>query len=302
MHVELPQAIVAACRASGVRRLLHVSALGASPDAPSRVPALEGHRRAGAARRRRPRRHRVPSIGGVRPGGHVPQPLRPARAPAAGDRRAVPRRDDSSRSTSATSRARCTSRSRSPKRAARPTSCAGRACYTMKELVEFVCAVTGRRRLVIGLSAAPLVPAGVDARAPAGQADDARQLRSMQVPNTCDAPFPFHLQPAGARGRGAGVPGALRARASATRSFAGARAASRRWRSTRCSAARCASSTSAWKASRATWPPTAPRSRRSTGRRRACRSMKKSSRRTARRCAASWPPSRCSSTCGARAS
>ena len=35
MHVELPQAIVAACRANGVRRLLHISALGASPDAPS---------------------------------------------------------------------------------------------------------------------------------------------------------------------------------------------------------------------------------------------------------------------------
>src|SRR5262245_21411148 len=34
MHVELPQAIVAACRASGARRLLHVGALGASPTAP----------------------------------------------------------------------------------------------------------------------------------------------------------------------------------------------------------------------------------------------------------------------------
>src|SRR5688500_5364856 len=35
LHVELPQAIVAACRAHGVRRLLHISALGASPEAPS---------------------------------------------------------------------------------------------------------------------------------------------------------------------------------------------------------------------------------------------------------------------------
>src|SRR5690606_19292678 len=35
VHVELPQAIVAACRAQGVPRLLHISALGASEDAPS---------------------------------------------------------------------------------------------------------------------------------------------------------------------------------------------------------------------------------------------------------------------------
>src|SRR5882762_1208993 len=35
LHVELPQAVVAACRAVGVKRLLHMSALGASPQAPS---------------------------------------------------------------------------------------------------------------------------------------------------------------------------------------------------------------------------------------------------------------------------
>ena len=35
VHVELPKAIVSACRANGVPRLLHMSALGAAPDAPS---------------------------------------------------------------------------------------------------------------------------------------------------------------------------------------------------------------------------------------------------------------------------
>lgn len=34
-HVELPGKIVAACAAAGVRRIVHVSALGAAPDAPS---------------------------------------------------------------------------------------------------------------------------------------------------------------------------------------------------------------------------------------------------------------------------
>jgi NADH dehydrogenase len=35
VHVELPQSVIAACRASGAKRLLHLSALGASRDAPS---------------------------------------------------------------------------------------------------------------------------------------------------------------------------------------------------------------------------------------------------------------------------
>src|SRR5256885_10401075 len=35
VHVELPQAVVAACRAVGGKRLLQISALGAAPQAPS---------------------------------------------------------------------------------------------------------------------------------------------------------------------------------------------------------------------------------------------------------------------------
>jgi len=42
VHVDFPQAIVAACRANGVRRLLHVSAVGASPSAPSEYLRSKG--------------------------------------------------------------------------------------------------------------------------------------------------------------------------------------------------------------------------------------------------------------------
>ena len=41
-HVELPDKLVSACRASGVGRLLHMSALGADPEAPSRYQQTKG--------------------------------------------------------------------------------------------------------------------------------------------------------------------------------------------------------------------------------------------------------------------
>ncbi|MCU7373837.1 complex I NDUFA9 subunit family protein [Paucibacter sp. O1-1] len=43
VHVELPQRLAAACRASGVRRLIHVSALGVSDQAPSRYLRSKAH-------------------------------------------------------------------------------------------------------------------------------------------------------------------------------------------------------------------------------------------------------------------
>src|SRR5581483_9697633 len=41
-HAELPQALVAACRAAGVKRLLHMSALGADVNGPSEYQRTKG--------------------------------------------------------------------------------------------------------------------------------------------------------------------------------------------------------------------------------------------------------------------
>ena len=75
-HVELPQAIIAACRATGVRAAAAHERARRFAGRAFGVPALQGDRRAGGARRRRPGRHRVPSLGGVRARGPLPESVR----------------------------------------------------------------------------------------------------------------------------------------------------------------------------------------------------------------------------------
>jgi NADH dehydrogenase len=71
----------------------------------------------------------------------------------------------------------------------------GPHAFTMKELVELVCAVTGRRRLIIGLpERLSYMQAWMLEHLP-GKLMTRDNLRSMQVPSTCSTPFPFHLLP-----------------------------------------------------------------------------------------------------------
>ena len=78
--------------------------------------------------------------------------------------------------------------------------------YTLKELVELVCEMTGRHRAVIGLpDRLSYWQAFVMEKLP-GKLITRDNLRSMQVPNVCCRRFSFRHPAPGARGRGAGVP------------------------------------------------------------------------------------------------
>lgn len=194
MHVELPQAIVAACRASGVHRLLHISALGASPDAPS-----EYLRSKGIAEKAllaaddldvtvfRPSvvfgpedafLNRFATFARLSPVFGVPCPAAKFQPVYVGDvARALHFALEE------------------PEACGKVYELGGPDVVTMKALVEFVCAVTGRRRWVFGLpDRLAYMQASLLERLP-GKLMTRDNFRSMQVPSTSGQPFPFHLQP-----------------------------------------------------------------------------------------------------------
>jgi uncharacterized protein YbjT (DUF2867 family) len=194
MHVELPQAIVAACRASGARRLLHVSALGAAPDAPSeylRSKAIGEHAVLAAEDLDvtvfRPSvvfgpedrfLNRFALLAKLLPVFAVPSPQARFQPVYVGDvARALHFALEE------------------PTARGRAYELCGPRVFTMKELVEFVCATTGKRRLVVGLPPRlSYLQAWMLEHLP-GKLMTRDNWLSMQVPNTCEAPFPFRLQP-----------------------------------------------------------------------------------------------------------
>jgi NADH dehydrogenase len=194
-HVELAQAVVGACRAAGVQRLLHMSAIGADPAAPSEYLRSKGigEQAVLAADDLAVTAFRPSVIFGPEdrflnlfaqlatffpvlalgsPGARF-QPVYvgdvvSAMLAALESRDAPGRRYD----------------------------LCGPKEYTLRELVELVCAITGRRRLVIGLPdalsylqawALELLPMKLLTR---------DNYYSMQVPSVSDNAFPFGLQPA----------------------------------------------------------------------------------------------------------
>jgi len=194
IHVELPQAVVAACRAQGAKRLLHLSALGISASAPSeylRSKAI-GEQAVLAADDLDVTAFRPSVVFGPEdrflnqfallarfaPVLAIPCPQARFQPVYVGDvARAVVRAIDD------------------PDTFGKAYELCGPRQYSLKELVEAVCRITGRERAVIGLSdRLSRLQAAVMEKLP-GRLMTRDNYRSMQVPNVCSGVFPFGIQP-----------------------------------------------------------------------------------------------------------
>ena len=193
-HVELPLSVVAACRAAGVKRLLHMSALGAATDAPSDYQRTKGEGEQAVLEAKdldvtvfRPSvvfgpedsfLNRFAMMARLLPVLAVPCPQARFQPVYVGDvARAMMLALDDTESYG------------------RRYELAGPREYTMQQLVELVCAFIGRRRLVLGLSdRLSYFQAFMLEKLP-GQLMTRDNYRSMSVPNTTSAAFPYGIAP-----------------------------------------------------------------------------------------------------------
>jgi uncharacterized protein YbjT (DUF2867 family) len=193
VHVKLPQAIVAACRAHGVRRLLHVSALGASPDAPSEYlrSKAAGERAVFAADADvtvfRPSVVFGPEDTFLNRFSALARffPVLPIACP---DARFQPVYVGDVAAAMLASL-------EEPETHGKAYELCGPAQYTLKELVQFVCAVTHRRRMVLGLPPRLSYLQALMLEKMPGRIMTRDNFRSMQAPNVCTGSFPFDIEP-----------------------------------------------------------------------------------------------------------
>lgn len=193
-HVELARKVVAACRAGGVGRLLHMSALASAREAPSRYLRSKGEaeaivRESGLAWTiYRPSVVFGPGDGFLNLFALVLK-FSPVVALACPRARFQPVYVEDVAAAFVKGLADLDSFGRS-------YDLCGPRVYTLRELVEYVGAVTGRRRLVVGLNdtfsylqalAMEFLPVKLMTR---------DNYHSMKVDNVCSCGFPFGITPA----------------------------------------------------------------------------------------------------------
>lgn len=194
VHAELPLAIVAACRAAGVKRLLHMSALGADVNGPSAYQRSKGAGEQAVLEARdldvtvfRPSvvfgpedqfLNRFAAMARFLPVLAVPCPKARFQPVYVGDVARV-----------------MTSSIEDTESHGRAFELGGPQEYELKHLVELVCAMTGRRRLVIGLGERlSYFQAAVLEKLP-GRLMTRDNYLSMKVPNVTAARFPYGIAP-----------------------------------------------------------------------------------------------------------
>jgi NADH dehydrogenase len=194
LHVELPRAIVAACRATGVKRLLHMSALGADVNGPSAYQRTKGEGERVVLEARalhvsvfRPSvvfgpedrfLNRFAAMARFLPVLAVPCPHARFQPVYVGDvALAMMSAIDDTESYG------------------RVYELGGPREYEMEQLVELVCAMTGRHRIVVGLPPRlSYAQAWLLEHLP-GRLMTRDNYNSMQVPNTTSVPFPYGIAP-----------------------------------------------------------------------------------------------------------
>jgi NADH dehydrogenase len=194
-HVELAQAVVNACRAAGVKRLLHMSALGADPQGPSEYLRSKGigERAALAAEDMAVTVFRPSVIFGPEDAFlnlfATLARLMPVLVLACPQARFQPVYvGDVARAFLAALEDRASHGQR--------YDLGGPRQYTLRELVETVCAIIGRRRLIVGLGPRlSMLQARLLELSPV-KLMTRDNVRSMQVPSVCATPFPFGIEPA----------------------------------------------------------------------------------------------------------
>lgn len=194
-HVEIAQASVTACRAAGVRRLLHMSALGAAPDAPSEYLRSKGIGEQAVLAAEdlavtvfRPSVIFGPDDAFLNLFARLAAFL-PVLAVACPRARFQPVHvDDVVRAFIAALD--------DAESHGRRYDLGGPKVYALLELVKYVCAATGRRRLVVGLPDwASYLQAWMMEWMPVPLMTR-DNVRSMQVPSVCGAgAFPFGITP-----------------------------------------------------------------------------------------------------------
>ena len=195
-HVELPQAVVRACRAAGVKRLLHMSALGADPQGPSEYLRSKGigERAVLAADDLAVTVFQPSVIFGPEDAflnlfAALARVL-PVLALACPEARFQPVY------VADVAQAFVAALDAHASYGRRYTLCGPRR-YTLRELVQAVCRTTGRRRLVIGLGdRLSYLQARMLELVPLVKLMTRDNYYSMQVPSVCDGEFPFGIEPA----------------------------------------------------------------------------------------------------------